>query len=163
MFINNEGKFFGKVSIVDVLVVIVIAVLAAGIYFRLISPITRIVTTPQRIEYQMRIRAVRTPTIDALERRGAIADERTGEELGEIISAIPEPAYWTAVMLDGRVERLLIPGRQDVILTVQVDGRVNETGYLTYQNRALAVGTEIPIESKYALTTGEIISIRTMN
>ena len=89
MFINEEGKLFGKVSIIDVLVLLAIIVLIVGVYLRVISP-ARVVTVPQEIEYDIRVHGVRRSSLLALqntmlqEPEGRISDTRTNEELGSI-------------------------------------------------------------------------------
>ena len=160
MFITKDGKFFGKVSIIDVIVVIAVIVLAVGFYFRIISPMERVVTTEQRIEYEIRVHAVRESTADALGNMGEIADFRTGEELGEIIGTEIDVALWEAAMADGNFVAYPVPDRHDVIVTVQVNGGVSDTGFFTFQNRPLAIGSHMRFMSKYAETSGEIISIR---
>ena len=46
MIIDNKGKFFGKISIVDILIVLIIIAAAAGVYYKYgksdtITPFTR--------------------------------------------------------------------------------------------------------------------------
>jgi len=165
-FITKEGKLFGKVSVIDVFVLLAIVVLAFGIYARVISPARRIATTPYEIEYQVRVHGIRHSSLVALqntvlqEPAGEISDFRTGEELGAIVGMTFEQAYWDAARHDGSFERLPVPDRFDAIVTIRVDGRVSDTGYFTHQNRRMAVGSNVGFRSRYVETSGEIISIQ---
>jgi len=166
MFINKEGKLFGKVSIIDAFVLLAIIILLIGIYLRVISPVQRVVTVPQQIEYEMRVHAVRRSTLLAIqntirqEPANEISDRRTGEELGTIINMSFEPTRWDVALLDGTFDTLVVPDRFDATITIRVDGRVSETGYFTHQNRELAVGSQFGLQSRYVDTSGEIITIR---
>jgi len=160
MFINKEGKLFGKISIIDVIVILAVMVIGIGGYLRFFAPNARLVAQPHEIEYVMRVHAVRRMSINALQQHGLIADMRTGEELGEIVNVTYEQAYWEIALIDGDYVSLPVPDRYNAIVTVRVDGRVSGTEFLTHQNRNLAIGTSIAIESKYASTSGEIIALR---
>jgi len=171
-FINKDGKLFGKISIIDAFVLLAIVVLLIGIYVRVISPSAGRPTISQEIEYEMLVRAIRLPSVRALqnaviqEPAGFISDSRTGEDLGAIIDMRLDMrgdttlAIWEGVMSDGEVVSRGVPDRFDVIVTVRVDGRISETGYFTHQNRALAVGSHINFQSRYSDTSGEILTIR---
>ncbi|MBQ3573467.1 MAG: DUF4330 family protein, partial [Clostridia bacterium] len=50
MIINKEGKIFGKISIIDIAVVLIIIVLAACIYIKFWGTTQTIATTAQDIE-----------------------------------------------------------------------------------------------------------------
>ena len=164
MIINKEGKLFGKLSIIDALVIIGVIVLLVGVWLRFFSPAARTIVTQGELEYVMRVHAVRPQSVVALQNveriQGEVVDSRTGEALGRIISVVPEPTRWEMALIDGDWVYGYVPGRQDAIVTIRVDGRVSETGFLTFQNRSLAVASHIGILSKYADTTGEIMEIR---
>jgi len=161
-FITKEGKLFGKISIIDVIVILAVIVIGVGGYLRFFAPNARLVAQPHEIEYVMRIHSVRRMSINALQQLGSIADTRTGEELGEIVYVTYEPAYWEIALIDGDYVSLPVPDRYNAIVTVRVDGRVSGTEFLTHQNRSLSIGTSAAFQSKYAETSGEIIAIDTV-
>jgi len=162
-FITKEGKLFGKVSIIDIIAILAVIVLLVAGYLRLISPASRVITEPHEIEYVMLVRSVRGSTVRALRNFGLVSDGRTNEEMGEIIDLYTRPAFQEDALLDGTFHAFLMPDRYDVILTVRVSGRVNETGYYTFQNRALTRGYAGRIQTKHVFTSGEILEIRTID
>lgn len=160
MFINKEGKFFGKVSIVDIFVVIAIVVAAFGVYSRFIKGNEKVSLSSGTIEYQMQVKKVRIGTVEALKKGGEVYDTETKEYMGEIIDAKEMPATEEQELLDGSIVLKEVPERYDAIITVRVDGRENDMGYYTNGNKGLYVGSNTIIASKFAKTTAEIISIQ---
>ena len=55
------------------------------------------------------------------------------------------------MMADGTVARLEIPEEYDVYITVEVDGKSNDTGFYTQGNKFLAAGSTYTINTKYAV------------
>jgi len=169
MFIDEKGKLFGKVSIIDVIAVIVILGVGAVVGMKYIIPAgSGTVTKPQSFEHVIKIRGVRTFTIDAFEKtraeRGLAQDARTREELCEVVAVEYVQAMRSDVLMDGTYEEFEIPDRFDVFVTLRVDGgKANDTGYYTFQNREITVGSGIRVQTKYAASTGEIWAIREIN
>jgi len=163
MIMNKEGKLFGKISIIDVLVIVAVIVIGIGFYLRFFGD-SRVITTNVELEYVIRVHSVRPTSVGALQRtaqiEGVIFDPRTDEELGRVIQVRDEPTYWEAALLDGNWISGFVPGRFNAYVTVRVDGRVNETGYFTFENRSIAIGNHVAFQSRYSDTSGEIIAIQ---
>ena len=160
MFINKEGKLFGKVSIIDIFVILVIVVAAFGIYTRFFAVNERVAVTENQLEYQFKIDKVRQGTYDAIAKLGPVYDKTTKEYMGEIIKVEAEECYESSELADGRVINSLVPERMDLIVTVKVNGSSNDTGYYTSDNKFIAVGSGFTITTKYAETTGEVVGIK---
>ena len=159
MFINKEGKLFGKISIIDIFVVLVIVVAAFGVYSRFIAGNETVETNMSKIQYEMKVKKVREASVTALEKGGALYDSITKEYMGEIVSVEAVPCMEDQQMSDGTIVMSEIPERFDVYITLNVDGSSNKAGYYTKDNKNLCVGSSLIISTKFAETTGEIISI----
>lgn len=160
MIINKEGKLFGKISIVDILVVIFIAVAAFGIYTKFFTENERVTVADETIEYQFSVKGVREGTFEGLSKLGPVYDTTTKEYMGEIVGVEKAQTKAERVMGDGSVINAEIPERLDLTVTVRVDGSSNNSGYYTKNNLLLCVGSKFVIGSKYVKTTGEICSIK---
>ena len=160
MFINKEGKLFGKVSIVDILVIIALIVVILGVYTKFFKTNETVSTDMVVIEYQMRVEDVREGTVKALENLGIIKDEKTKEYMGEITDAYREVARREMSEGDGDVIYAVLPDRYNSVITIRVEGKSNNSGYYTKDNKLLSVGSKVDIVTKYAKTSGEIISIK---
>ncbi len=160
MIINKEGKLFGKISIVDILVIIAIIIGALGIYSRFFVAGPKVETATSRIEYTMKIREVRMGTVKALQDfKGPVTDTTTKELLGEIVDVTYTDSVKALELSNGNLKASPLPERYDVTVTVQVDGKVNDSGYYTSNNLALTAGSSYVFTSKAAKTTGTIMDV----
>ncbi len=158
--INKEGKLFGKISIIDILVVLAIVVAAFGIYTRFFVGNEKVETASSRIEYKMKIYGVRMGTVEALDDyKGSIYDTSTKEYLGDIVAVEYEPSTKSVEKTNGQMSKTEVPERYDASITVQVDGNVNSSGYYNATNLVLAEGSSYAFESKAAKTSGRIYEI----
>lgn len=159
MFINKEGKLFGKVSIVDIAVIVLILAAAFGIYVRFAFSNDKIATSSQCIEYKMEIRGIRQGTVDALKKKGEIFNDATQECIGEIVGVETKEAFEERTLTNGEIRFLPLPEKYDATITVRIDGSVNDSGYYTGENQMMVAGSKYTVTTKYARTTGEIVSI----
>ncbi len=160
MIVNKEGKLFGKVSIIDIIVVLAIVVAALGIYNRFVSSGSKVETVTQKIEYTMIVKGVRQGTVDALAKGGKVYDAETKEYFGEIIGSEHTVATDYEEMPNGEIVSVELPEKFDVTVTVNIDGKVNDSGYYTGTNAPITIGSRHVFYSKYAKTTGEIMSVK---
>ena len=158
--INKEGKLFGKISIIDILAILAILVAALGIYSRFFVGNEKVETASSSIEYKMKVSEVRIGTVDALKNYGGeVFDTTTKEYLGTITDVTYTDAKKAAEMSNGQLKEATVPERYDAIVTVRVDGKINDTGFYTANNQALAAGGTHIFTSKAATTTGVILDV----
>ncbi len=158
--INKEGKLFGKISIIDILVIIVIIAMAFGVYMRFLRTPETVKVETEKFTYMVRVDKVRQFSVDALKNKGAMFDSDTKEYLGEIKSIVSvEPTMDTGVNSRGNTVEIEYPERYTVVLEVETDGNVGENGYYTASNKMISVGGAMEFETKYIETTGDVISI----
>ncbi len=160
MFINKEGKLFGKISIIDIVVVLAVAVLAFGLYMRFGGEDTKVSTQKQQIEYTVLVKGVRIGTVEALQQRGPITNTTTKEEAGEITDVTYEEAVDTRELANGTIAKTPLPERYTATVKICVDGSVNNSGYYTSTNQPINIGSTLFFTSKFANTSGVIIDVR---
>ena len=163
----KDGKLFGKISIIDIAAVILICAVAAGVYLRFGTSTqgggSGMVAAPQKFEYVLLVESVRIESIRAYKQMGSISDGKTREYLGEIVDVKEIDATSVKYELaNGQFVDAPQPGKYHAYITVQVNGKANETGYFTGGNRQINVGSQFIIETKYARSSAEIISINTL-
>ncbi len=162
MLINKDGKLFGKVSIIDIAVILLILTAAAGAYTRFAVSDKKVSTSAQTIEYRILVRGIRGGSVDALTKGGGIYNETTKEYMGDIVNVEAQEATDERTLTNGEIKMSRLPDKFDAVVTVRVDGSVNDTGYYTESNRTITVGSTYSILSKYASTSGEIVSVGTV-
>ncbi len=160
MFINKEGKLFGKISIVDIVVVLAVAILAFGLYMRFGGKESTVSTQKQQIEYAVLVKGVRMGTIDALQQKGPITNATTKEAAGEITNVTFEDAVDTRALADGTIVETLLPERYTATVTIRVDGSVNNSGYYTSTKQPINIGSTLFFTSKFANTSGVVIDVK---
>ncbi len=163
MIINKDGKLFGRISIVDIVVVLIVVVLAVGIFLKFSGKSTEAVaTTGEEIECTFLVKNVRMYTIDALKKGGQLYDRVAKEYIGEITDVRYEDGKYQVNMADGSFMPAVPDERYNAYVTVEFTGKVNENGYYTATNKYLSVGSTVLFNSKYAQCESTVYSIGTV-
>lgn len=161
---NKNGKLFGKISIIDIIVVVCIVVLAFGLYSHFTSSSDAVTSSSKtKVEFVYKVKSVRDFTVDALKKGGPMYDKETKEYMGEIIGVTADIARMEIGLIDGSYKEVEVPEKYDVYVTVQVDGKANSLGFYTNENRFIGSGSTVVAWSKYALTEGEIVDMKEIN
>ncbi len=159
--INKDGKLFGKISIVDIAVLLILVVLAVGIFLKFSGRSTeKVATTGQEIECTFLVKNVRMYTVDALKKGGAMHDKTSKEYIGEITDVRYEAGEYQVNMADGSFKSAAPEERYNVYVTVRFNGKVGENGHYTATNKYLGAGSTVLFNSKYAQCESTVDSIR---
>lgn len=159
MIINKEGKLFGKISIVDIAVVLIAVVLFVGIYFRFFGESRVVMSAGKNIECTFLVKNVRDYTVNALEKSENVYDPTTKEFIGRITDVKKDDGLYVVSMSDGTFEEAVPEDRYNVYVTVEFTGKAGETGYYTAANRLLGVGSSLNISTKYSMCGATVYSI----
>ena len=73
--IDHNGRLFGKISVIDLLVVAVVVVMAAALHFKSGQTHTGVTVTEQPITFQIRARGVRSYVVDAIHMGDGLYDQ----------------------------------------------------------------------------------------
>ena len=161
--IDENGRLFGKVSIVDLLVVLVVIVLAMALHTKNNEKeITATTSTDAPIVYQIEAQAVPDYVADTIQ----VGDEMfeversTGGTLGKILSIEEKPGQRLINRADGQV--VMGPAEECVNLLITVEGRgiVSDDGRILI-NRIydLGVNASRMFCTNYAQFIGSVVSI----
>lgn len=167
--LDNKGRLFGKLSIIDLLVVIMIAVMLVGSWAAYKNIQNKKVLTENKalienhtldmLEVTMRLKEVRQVTLDAICVGDEVYMKDTGKCLGKIISVSAEPAKRLIYDQHGQAFDAEVPERLDVILKVEVPGSRLENGFYTADNIHLVYDSAIEIVTPTIQTTPNIETI----
>ena len=159
MIINREGKLFGKISIIDIAVVLIIVILAVGIVVKFSGSNSAVVSGNEKLECTLLVKNVRMYTVEALEKGGVIFDDISKERIGDITDVRYEEGEYQVNMADGSFMPVAPEDRYNVYVTVAFDGKTSDDGYYTKSNKYLAAGTTVSAKTKYALCQSTVYSI----
>lgn len=161
MIMDKSGKLFGKLNIIDLAVILAVIAVIAGITLRFMGGTSRLVTENTQIEYTVRVKNVRSYTVDALQQKGVVTNKKYTAETGQITNVEVLPATHRSVTAEGKVIEASMPERYDCIVTITANGKETSSGYFDSDNNEISTGREQEINSKYVHTTGTIESIKT--
>lgn len=157
---DKNGKIKGKVSIIDVLVVLLVILVAVGIGARYGSKVTDSVQSDKQFEYVLKIENVRQYTVTALEKMGCVTDKKSEKILGKIVDVKVENATEQTVSAAGEVVKSDLPKRYTCFVTIQATGQESDDNYVLADSTELSVGRNIELYSKYVKTSGDIMSVK---
>ena len=163
--IDQNGRLFGKISVIDLLVVAVVIVLAAALHFKSGQTHTGITVTEQPITFQLRVRGVRSYVVDAIRVGDGLYDQNYssgGRALGEItdIQVERDPGTTMAYLNDGTVALIDTDDTVDLLITVEGQGLLNGKSYSVNRVYDLAVTSARAYYTRTSQFTGTVASIR---
>ena len=166
--IDEKGRLFGRLSVVDLLVVLAVVVMAAALYVKNdrlgMGGGGRISGEEQTITFQVRLRGAQRYLVDAI---------RTGEEVhdpnyssgsrtvGEItgVEIIRDPGAAVEALDDGTAGLVEVEGSVDALVTVQATGVMNGRSCLINGVYNLGINSARVYCTRRVQFTGTIVDI----
>ena len=174
MLIDQKGKLFGKISIIDILVIVILVAGCFGAYltYKKVKGgavltenkgIVRQDGTLDTLEVRMRLEAVRDMTKDAIHSGDEVFAKDTGKYIGEVVRVETEPATEVVSGFDGTAYEAVIPDKIDVIMIVHVPGKRTDSGYFTSNNLHITYDSAFEIKTPTIQSTPVIDGIAVIN
>lgn len=167
--IDEKGRFLSRINAVDFAVVLLIVAVLLGFYVKSMTAADsdadkkakKAASTPVSITYLVKVRSVRTPTIDAIkahEGKDLYADDvKTSIGVLENIEITGSTDF--TVKEDGAYSLSTMPDKYDLYLTLSTDGKEKKDGIYTNGKQQLLVGDPLVICTEKLQTSGEILQI----
>lgn len=140
--IDAHGRVFGKVSIIDFLVILIVVVLGAALYVKYnVLQVTNIAGKTDTITYTITIYGAREYTANGIQLDDVIYDKNGsgGNSVGTITDKTIKDAKKTSALTDGTIVNGNYEGRYDITLTIKASGAVSDGRYLV--NKTYEVNT----------------------
>lgn len=152
-----------KINIIDIAIVILIIALLFAAYLKFaVYDHTKTDAEMTKIEYSIKIPAVRRYTADAFKVGDTIFDSTTKLAIGTITNIEVVNNVGVVETSKGTIASAENPNRYDVTITIQTDGMETDKAYFADRSVELKVGSEKQIETLYVKTTGTIMSIEVL-
>ncbi|MFV0502964.1 MAG: DUF4330 family protein [Lachnospirales bacterium] len=155
--LDKKGRLFGKVSIVDLAIIILLIVLIIGVAIRFSSK-GETITSNDDFKIVFEIDKVRQYTVDAI-KVGDDIYEQHGNILGTVSNIEIEPGYDVMTKDNGTALYAPVEDRYRLIVTMDSSGNVNEFGYFANGNRQISTGSDLAIQSQYIHTYCRILDV----
>ena len=162
--IDHNGRLFGKISVIDLLVAAVVIVLAAALHFKSNQAHTGITVTEQPITFQVLARGVRSYVADAILVGDGLYDQNYssgGRALGQIteIQVVRDPGTTQVLLNDGTAALVDTEDSVDLLITVEGTGLINGKNYSINRVYDLAVNSARAYYTRMSQFTGSVASI----
>ncbi len=159
--IDQNGRLFGKISVVDLLVVAVVAVLAVALQFKGEQTHTGTGAAQQKITFQILVQGVRSYVGDAVRVEDLLFEQNTdsGGPLGRITDIQTSPGTKLAELADGTCEAVPAEDSVDLLLTVEGEGIISEGRCLLNRVYDLGVNSSRSYCTPYAQFNGVVAAI----
>ena len=161
--LDRDGRLFGKISIIDVIVILVVAVLALAIYVKTQMPQTGTSVTTTKVVYQMKLNNQPEYMLSAIQIGDELFDKErsTGGSLGTIVDIEVSSGTEQGELDDGTVAYVPAEGYYDILLTIEGDALIGSDGSVAL-NRIydLGVNSHRNFNTKYASFVGQIVDIQ---
>lgn len=162
-FIDEYGRIKGKISIVDVsvIVLIVLGILAVGFKFTMPPAMDKKGEKNDiLITYQVMIQGIRDFSVNAIkENFDGILDAETKVNVGKIVNMDVKP--WRVMIQTNSGEYILKEydsEKYTAVITLQCDGIETEDGYFTLSGRRVVTGETVGFDNGHAQFFAEIIN-----
>ena len=161
--IDNSGRLFGKVSLLDIFVIVAVIALLLGFLYGQITEQAGVFTAPTEEFYVTfeanGIRAVNAASIGVGD---TVFRLRESLPFGVVTHVAPiEPATYLLARSDGTAVHAIMEGRYRLVFTVRVQGSITSIGHFVNGNDHIAVGLIVMIVSyRSYLPESKVISIR---
>ncbi len=127
MIIDNKGKLFGKINIIDICVILVVILAVAVTYFKFnVSTHSDVTEYKTEITYVIEARNLRNFTTDAIEVGETLYDFSNDKVAGVVVDKKVTPATEYLTRSDGVIVKTALPERYNLELTVVSPGLVKD-------------------------------------
>ncbi|MEA5082670.1 MAG: DUF4330 domain-containing protein [Lachnospiraceae bacterium] len=157
--IDEKGKLFGKINVIDCCVLLLIIALGIGAYVKFGMEKTSNSAAMQPISYSVKIEKVRKVALNNVQIGDTLFDKTSGNAIGTIVAVDSEQATERIKMPNGTIVRGNVENRINLILTVEAEGVVNDSGWFVNKTYELLVGSKKKFITKYFECEGSVNEI----
>jgi len=161
--IDKNGRLFGKISIIDVLVILVVAVLAVALGFKNRQTQTGTAASNLPITFELRVNGEHDYVAAAVQAGDMLYDQdnSSGGPIGTITKIETLPGTKVATFNDGTMDVVPVENGVTLLLTVEGSGIISDNRCLINRVYNLGVSTTRNYYTPYAQFIGTITSITT--
>jgi len=160
--IDQNGRLFGKISVVDLLVILVVIVMAIAVASRDKQPVTSTGVPMQDITYQLKVTGLRSFVADNIQVGDTVfdADQANGSNnLGTILSIETSPGTRLSEVGDGTLAILPVEDSVDLLITIRGQGVITDGRYMLNRIYDLRVNTYRYFGTPYVQFPGTVSAI----
>lgn len=157
--LNNKGQLFGKINIIDLIIILVIvAVIGGGIYK--FSTLDNIFSSDnlKEVSLVLEVPEVNEGLIASIEKGDVLYDSVRGSEFGTVTSKGFVPHKELVTDIKGIAEYKEIPELYDVELQIKSLGNITNNGTII-GSTPIYIGSSIRLRSSLYVFTSDVLNI----
>lgn len=161
--IDEHGRLWGKISILDIFVIILAVLLLSGLYVKYgVMNTTSKAAGTTAIAYTVKISGIREFSASALKEGDLLYDKNNsgGYAVGTITGIEKTDAKKLSETADGKLVLGNYPGYYDVVLTITANGTRTEGRYLVNKTYELNANSVRTYNTKYCSFEGTLTEIK---
>ena len=146
---DKNGKIAGKISIVDLLVLLMVIAVGLGAAYRFMAPNAQVDPGEATIEYTLRVAQTRDFTLEYYKVGLPVFERTTGLYMGTIVDVRSEPRYAHQSAPDGTVVIAHQPGVIVIHIDILASGRETDNAIFVGGTQEINVGGLVGMRTKY--------------
>ena len=151
-----------RVNLIDALCVILVIILAAGVYVRFFRKTEKAAAKESEFYYSFQVIGIKQQAVSDLQKSKGLPfrlDEKITDDMGELITIEVSGNSAEITRTDGVVVSAAYPERYDAVLTFKIKGSVTEGGYYTRGLNRINAGSWATVRSKWTAVQGYFINV----
>lgn len=156
--INEKGKLFGIINIIDLVVIVVLALLITGGVKRVKKTRPDMVSETKAATVTIEVSEVRKPTVDGLVVGDPIYHYDKGNYFGKIADVKVEPFKEPVESGDGKWIDAEVPGRYVATVTVEAEA-VETPDVIIIGGEQTRIGHQFRLKNKKVAVFGTILGV----
>jgi len=154
--IDNKGRIFGLINIIDLLVILLIVAVVGRFTLRQKQQSAGAVT--KNIEVVVHVKEVRDATCNVIKVGDIVKETKTNAVLGKITNVKVVPSETLVETADGQVVVAPNPVYKDMYITLSGAGSAGENAIVLGSNE-IRVGTTLQLKTNMYSVTSTVMSI----
>jgi len=160
MIIDKQGRVAGKVSIIDIALVLVVIGLVIGYGYRKMSGIaTAIVNTNTTFYVTLDVEPLRQFSVDAINIGDIFYKQHEQQPLGKVVAIRKETAKNVIDRPDGTAVYAEMQDKYALYVTLECTGNVNNGGYYVNGSSQISAGSDVTVQSNMVVCGARVNSI----
>ncbi len=156
--LDHKGRIFGKISIIDLLIIMAVVSLAVWFGYSMFGKNLHrdVADRQEESEIVVVVSAIRPFTAEAIAKSQRVFEFKTGAYMGEVLGVETEPVSLWLVEGDGKWVRTESGDRVDAFVKIKGTVRIGED-VITMNGVEIRVGGSLSLKTKFAAFQGYVM------
>jgi hypothetical protein len=158
--IDKQGRLFGKVSAIDLVLLLAVIGLAAGLGYRRLSPkAVAIVAANTKFYVTLSVEKIRDFSLEAVEVGDVIYEQYGQQPFGTVVAVRSEQSQDVMKKTDGTILVVPMEERYNMYIVVEAKGSISDNGHQVNGNTQISQGSDLRIQSNKIICGAKVFGI----